>query len=80
LVIPVTPKKGVQGHFAEAAHRRGHLALEGLPAHLAIGYYRKTGRFLQRNGLINGSVFYLLKGILTNATRYKLSLRGKQLG
>ena len=77
LVIPVAPKKGVQIHFAKAAHRRGHLALERLPAHFPIGYDLKAGRFLQRNGLIDGSIFYFRKDFLTHATRYEL-LFGRQ--
>ena len=39
-----------------------------------------AGRFLQRNRLINRSIFNSLKAILGNAARCELSLRGEQLG
>jgi hypothetical protein len=43
--------------FTKAADRRRHLALKRLPPHLPIGHDFQADTFLQRNGVIDGTIF-----------------------
>ena len=58
FIVPSTPKEGVKIEFTEAADGSGHLALERLPPHLAVGDDFQSDAFLQSDGVIDGAIFY----------------------
>lgn len=54
--MPVAPEKSVDTEVAEALDCRGHLALKGLPAHLAVGHDREPCCLLHRDRVIDSTI------------------------
>jgi hypothetical protein len=79
FVVPMAPEKGVQGEFAKAADRSGHLALKRLPAHLAIGQDREVDFFLQRDGAVHCAIFDPLELLGTDGPGGELVLGPKKV-
>src|SRR5439155_4012880 len=50
--VPLAPEKRIQRVLAEAFYGRSHLALKGLPPHLAVGHNLETGLFLERDRVV----------------------------
>jgi hypothetical protein len=65
--------------FAKAADRRRHLALKRLPPHLPIGNDFQTDIFLQRDGVVNRTIFDLFKLCLAYTTTGQVLLCFEQL-
>ena len=65
--------------FTKAADGRRHLALEGLPPHLPIGDNFQADAFLQRDGVVNRTIFDLFKLCLAYITTGQLLLCFEQL-
>ncbi len=56
LRVPVAPQERVEVPGCEAVDRRGQLALEREPAHLAVGHDLEAGLLLQREGPVDRPV------------------------
>ena len=80
LRVPLAPEKRVEVPLAEAIHGGRHLALEGEPAHLAVGDHVETGVRLQREGRVDGAVLDRLELRAGEAAGRQALLRLQQLG
>jgi hypothetical protein len=61
VAVPLAPQPGGYRGFSEALDGLDHLALEGLPAHLAVRDDPKPGTLLQPDGPIHGPVLHALE-------------------
>ena len=61
VAVPLPPQPGVDVVLAEAVCGLHHLALEGLPAHLAVRDDGEAGPLLQPDGPVHRPVFYALE-------------------
>ena len=57
FVVPVSPKKSVEGKFSKAAHGGRHLALKRLPAHLPVGDNFQADALLESDRRVDGAIF-----------------------
>ena len=61
VAVPLPPQPGVDVVLAEAVRGLHHLALEGLPAHLAVRDDGEAGPLLQPDGPVHRPVFDALE-------------------
>ena len=78
LVIPLAPEKRVKVEPPKTAHRRRHLALKRLPAHLAVGHDIQADGFLESDRLVHGAIFYFFEFIRGYGPSGELFLCRKQ--
>ena len=76
--VPLAPEKRIQRVLAEAFYGRGHLALKGLPPHLAVGHNLETGLFLERHRIVHGAVLDPFEFSGSQRARRKLFLGREQ--
>jgi hypothetical protein len=56
-IVPLAPKKSAHTEVTEAIDCRGHLALEGLAAHFAVGHHFESGKLLNRDRVTDSTFF-----------------------
>src|SRR5215831_20722923 len=61
VAMPMAPQERIDVPWAEAVDGLGHLALERKPPHFAVGHDVEPRCLLQRDGLIDGAIFYGLE-------------------
>jgi hypothetical protein len=61
VAVPLPPQPGVDVMLAEAFCGLDYLALERLPAHLAVRNDGEASPLLQTDGPVHGTVFYALE-------------------
>tara|TARA_B100000315_G_C14395912_1_gene504219 strand:- start:566 stop:787 length:222 start_codon:yes stop_codon:yes gene_type:complete len=71
----LAPEKGIESALAETVDGLRHLALERLPAHLAVRDYLKACRLLQTYHLIDGPILFFLEICLTDSIVGEILLR-----
>src|SRR5262245_3491126 len=59
--MPMAPQECIDVPGAEAVDSLGHLALERKPPHFAVGHDVEPRCLLERDGLIDGAIFYGLE-------------------
>jgi hypothetical protein len=70
IAMPMAPQECIDIPGAEAVDSVGHLALEGEPAHFAVGHDVKARSLLQRDGPIDRAILYGLELRVTKTPGY----------
>src|SRR5262249_14888214 len=78
VAMPMAPQERIDVLCAEAVDSLGHLALEGEPAHFAVGHNVKARGLLQRDGLIDRAILCGLELRVTKTPGYPVVPRFAQ--